>query len=385
LTGGGKPPAVTFHPAVDLVALPYSAGTTGLPKGVMLTHRNLVANLCQCEGMRSFESYTEQDVELAVLPFFHIYGMVVGLLLALAQGATVVTMPRFDMEEFLAAAQTYRATVLPVVPPILLGLARHPAVDRHDLSSVRLVFCGAAPLSEDAARAVSRRLGCTVAQGYGMTEASPATHMSPSREKNCKVAAAGWVLPNTEVMVVDPETLRPLGVGAPGELWIRGPQIMKGYLNQPQATAEAITSEGWYRTGDLGYVDGDGYFFVMDRLKELIKYKGQQVAPAELEALLLTHPAIADAAVIPSPDEEAGEVPKAFIAVQAGQHVSAEEVMAFVADKVAPHKRIRRVEFVEQVPKSLYGKILRRVLVERERLSRKEAVRPYAPGPVPGI
>jgi len=380
LAGGGTPPALTFDPKEDLVTLPYSAGTTGLPKGVMLTHRNLVANLCQCEGMRSFESYTEQDVGLAVLPFFHIFGMLASLLLALAQGATVVTMPRFDMEEFLSTVEKYRATVAPVVPPIMLGLERHPALDQHDLSSLRLILCGASPLSEGLAQAVSRRLGCKVAQGYGMTEASPVTHIGPSREKNFKAGAVGWVLPNTEVMVVEPETRRPLGVGEPGELWIRGPQIMKGYLNHPEATAEAITPEGWYRTGDLGYVDGDGYFFVLDRLKELIKYKGQQVAPAELEAVLLTHPAIADAAVIPSPDEEAGEVPKAFIVVQSGHQVSAEEVMGFVAARVAPHKRIRRVEFVGQVPKSLYGKILRRVLVEQERLSRASAVQAHSPG-----
>ncbi len=369
LASGKEPPAVTFNTAEDLVVLPYSSGTTGLPKGVMLTHRNIVANLCQCAGMESMEGFAEDDVSLAVLPFFHIYGMVVVQMLVLAQGGTLVTMPRFDMEEFLGTVQKYRITLAPLVPPIVLGLAKHPVVDKYDLSSLRIIFCGAAPLGEAVAKEASKRIGCKVAQGYGMTEASPVTHLSPSRLEHFKVASSGWVIPNTEVMVVDPIAAKPLGVGQPGELWIRGPQIMKGYLNQPQATRDSITPEGWYRTGDIGYADDEGYFFVVDRLKELIKYKGMQVAPAELEALVLTHPAVADAAVIPSPDEEAGEVPKAFIVLKAGQQASAEELMAFVAGKVAPHKRIRRLEFIAQVPKSASGKILRRVLVEQERKS----------------
>jgi len=370
LAKGGKPPRVQFDPAEDLVALPYSSGTTGLPKGVMLTHRNLVANLCQCEGMESMEGFAEDDVSLAVLPFFHIYGMVVVQMLVLAQGGTLVTMPRFDMEDFLATVQKYRISLAPLVPPIVLGLAKHPLVDKYDLSSLRIIFCGAAPLGEAVAKEAALRVGCKVAQGYGMTEASPVTHLSPSGLPGFKVASSGWVIPNTEVMVVDPVTQQPLGIDQPGELWIRGPQIMKGYLNQPRATAESITPEGWYRSGDIGYVDSEGFFYVVDRLKELIKYKGMQVAPAELEALVLTHPAVADAAIIPSPDEEAGEVPKAFIVLKQGQQVPAEELMEFVAGKVAPHKRIRRLEFIAQIPKSASGKILRRVLVEQERRSR---------------
>jgi acyl-CoA synthetase (AMP-forming)/AMP-acid ligase II len=370
LKSGAAPPAIRFDPANDLVALPYSSGTTGLPKGVMLTHRNLVANLCQCEGMTTVEMWSEGDTLLGVLPFFHIYGMVVIQLLVLSQGATLITMPKFDMEEFLGIVQKYKITVAPLVPPIVLGLAKHPAVDKYDLSSLRTIFCGAAPLGEGVAMEAAKRVGCRVVQGYGMTEASPVTHLTPSRLPNYKVASAGWVAPNTEVMVVDPVTNKPLGVGQPGELWIRGPQIMKGYLNQPQATADSITPEGWYRTGDIGHVDAEGYFFVVDRLKELIKYKGMQVAPAELEALVLTHPAVADVAVIPSPDEEAGEVPKAFVVLKAGQQATAEDLMAFVAGKVAPHKRIRLLDFVSQIPKSASGKILRRVLVDQERKRR---------------
>jgi acyl-CoA synthetase (AMP-forming)/AMP-acid ligase II len=370
LAGGKPPPALTFDTANDLVALPYSSGTTGLPKGVMLTHRNLVANLCQCEGMESFDGFGEKDVSIAVLPFFHIYGMVVIQLYVLAMGATLITLPKFDLEEFLGTLQKYKVTVAPLVPPIVLALAKHPVVDKYNLKTLRMIFCGAAPLGEGVAMEAARRVGCKVAQGYGMTEASPVTHLSPSKRRDFKVASSGWVIPNTEVQIVDPVLLTPLEVDQEGELWIRGPQIMKGYLNRPSDTADSITREGWYRTGDIGKADKQGYFFVVDRLKELIKYKGMQVAPAELEALVLTHPAVADVAVIPSPDEEAGEIPKAFVVVKAGQTLTADALMAFVAGKVAPHKKIRLVEFITQVPKSASGKILRRVLVQQERQSK---------------
>ncbi|MCS7065776.1 MAG: AMP-binding protein, partial [Fimbriimonadales bacterium] len=202
-------------------------------------------------------------------------------------------------------------------------------------------------------------------QGYGLTETSPVTHVNPEDPARIKLASVGPPIDSTESMIVDVSTGEPLGVRAEGEVWIRGPQVMRGYLNNPDATAATITPEGWLRTGDIGYVDEDGYFYIIDRVKELIKYKGLQVAPAELEAVLLSHPAVADAAVIPSPDEEAGEVPKAFVVLKAP--ATAEELMDYVAQRVAPFKRIRRVEFVEQIPKSPSGKILRRVLVQQER------------------
>ena len=367
MQAGGNPPDVTIDPAEDLVVLPYSSGTTGFPKGVMLTHHNIVTNLRQCEGMESFECFEEPDIVLGVLPFFHIYGMVVVLQLALAKGATLITMPRFDMEEFLGAVQKYKITIAPLVPPIVLGLAKHPVVDNYDLSSLRFVMSGAAPLSDALAQEAGKRIGCKLAQGYGMTEASPVTHLTPTTFPNYKVGSLGMPVPNTEVMIVDTESGKPLNQGESGEIWIRGPQIMKGYLGRPDATAESIDAEGWYRTGDIGYVDDDGYFFAVDRLKELIKYKGMQVAPAELEALLLTHPAIADAAVIPVSDLEAGELPKAYVVLRADQQLDADSLMEFVSGQVAPHKRIRLVEFAKQIPKSASGKILRRVLIEQER------------------
>jgi acyl-CoA synthetase (AMP-forming)/AMP-acid ligase II len=370
LQAGDQPPAVRIDPAADLVVLPYSSGTTGLPKGVMLTHRNLVANLCQCEGMEHFEAFTEGDVVVAVLPFFHIYGMVVIMMLGLAGGATIVSMPRFDLQEFLGIVQKYRATILPLVPPIVLGLVKHPAVAQFDLSSVRLVFSGAAPLGEDIARALASKLGCPVVQGYGMTEASPVTHLSPTRNAPMKPGSAGRVVPNTEVKIVDVVTGAMVARGQEGELLIRGPQIMKGYLERPEETAACLDGEGWYHTGDVGYVDEAGWFFIVDRTKELIKYKGLQVAPAELEALLVTHPAVLDAAVIRKADEEAGEVPLAYVVLkpdEAARGTSGDALMAWVAERVAPHKRIRHVEFIDQIPKSASGKVLRRVLLDRER------------------
>jgi acyl-CoA synthetase (AMP-forming)/AMP-acid ligase II len=363
------PPSVSINPADDIVVLPYSSGTTGLPKGVMLTHRNIVANLCQINGFVDFEGFQEHDRILAVLPMFHIYGMVVVLKLGLCNGATIVTMPRFEFEDFLATSAKYRITNLPIVPPIVLAMIKSPVVSQYDLSSVRMVFSGAAPLGEAQARQLADRLHCEVRQGYGMTEASPVTHISPTRKGvSVNVGSAGRALPNTEVTIVDPLGRPVDGPNREGELWIRGPQIMKGYLNQPGETAACIDAHGWYHTGDVGYVDEQGWFFIVDRTKELIKYKGMQVAPAELEALLLTHPAVLDVAVVRRPDEEAGEIPKAFVVLKADAEsgaTTAAALMAWVAERVAPHKRIRLLEFIDQIPKSPSGKILRRLLVDR--------------------
>jgi acyl-CoA synthetase (AMP-forming)/AMP-acid ligase II len=261
--------------------------------------------------------------------------------------------------------QDYRVTLAHLVPPIVLALSKHPSVDAFDLSSLRMIFSGAAPLGAELARECSERLGCDVVQGYGMTETSPVTHIcTPERNK---AGSVGVCAPNTECKVVSVETGEELCEGERGEICVRGPQVMKGYLNCPEATARTIDAEGWLHTGDVGYADADGFFYVVDRAKELIKFKGLQVAPAELEAVLLAHPSVADAAVIPSPDEEAGEVPKAFVVVREGHGLTEAEVLGFVAARVAPYKKVRRVEFVAQIPKSPSGKILRRLLVERER------------------
>jgi len=353
-------PRAPVDPARDLAVLPYSSGTTGFPKGVVLTHRNLVANLLQTAWVHHV---AEQDRIIAVLPFFHIYGMQVVLNLALWRGATLVTMPRFELEPFLATVQQYRITRAFVVPPLVLALANHPAVDRYDLSSLRAMMSGAAPLEADLETACARRLGCGFIQGYGLTEASPVTHANSDEPGKCKPGTVGPLVPNTECRIVDAATGADLGPDQDGELLIRGPQVMAGYLNNPEATAATLDADGWLHTGDIGHVDQDGYFTIVDRLKELIKYKGFQVPPAELEALLRGHPAVADAAVVPLADRECGEVPKAFVVLRGD--VSAADLMAYVAERVAPYKRIRALEIIDAIPKSPSGKILRRVLKDR--------------------
>ncbi len=365
LANDGDAPAVPIDPARDLVALPYSSGTSGRPKGVMLSHRNLVAVTCQVEAQTHVDEHWRT---LGVLPFFHIYGLVVLMNFPLYFGGLCVTMPRFDLPELLRLVQEHRLTHLYVVPPLVLALAKHPLVDDFDLSSLKLVNSGAAPLDEGLQGACAERLGCLVTQGYGMTETSLACHTTPQDPEKVRGGAVGLTLPGMESRVVDVETGAELGVGERGEICVRGPNIMGGYWNDPEATARTIDAEGWLHTGDVGYADADGYFYVVDRVKELIKYKGMQVAPAELEGLLLSHPAIADAAVIPSPDEEAGEVPKAFVVLR--QPAAPADLMEWVAGRVAPHKKIRRLAVVDAIPRSAAGKILRRVLVEQERASR---------------
>jgi acyl-CoA synthetase (AMP-forming)/AMP-acid ligase II len=362
LAAGDTPPAVDIDPANDLVALPYSSGTTGINKGVMLTHRNLVANLCQ--GAPALLA-GEGERLIAVLPFFHIYGLVVLMAAALSRGSTLVTMPRFDLEQFLALLQDQRITRAYVAPPIVLALAKHPLVDKYDLSALKSVFSGAAPLDASLERACHERLGCEVIQGWGLTETSPVVTTNYNTPRGPQPGSVGVPLPNTEMRVVDPATGADVSRGETGELLVRGPQVMAGYLNAPEATEAMLDPDGWLHTGDLGRIDEHGYVYIVDRVKELIKYKGLQVAPAELEAVLLSHPEVADAAVVRFPDEEAGEVPKAFV-VARGQ-VDPEALMAFVAERVAPHKKVRRVEFVDEIPKAASGKILRRLLIERDR------------------
>ena len=341
----------------DVVALPYSSGTTGLAKGVMLTHRNLVANIAQ---VLSGADISEDEIFICVLPFFHIYGMQVLMNTGLRAGASLVTMPRFDLQMFLELHQKYGVTRSFVAPPIVVAMAKHPLVDNYDLTHLRQVFSGAAPLSAELAIEAGKRLGCEVVQGYGMTEMSPVSHLTPPGW--FKPGTVGVTTPNTEIRIVDPVTGEDQGIGADGELLVRGPQVMKGYLNNPEATAITIDEGGWLHTGDIAHLDVDGHVSVVDRLKELIKYKGFQVPPAELEALLLTHPAVADVAVVGVPDPEAGEIPNAFVVLKPGASATEDELKEFIAGQVAHYKRLGSVTFMDAIPKSASGKILRRVL-----------------------
>ncbi|MYR43223.1 4-coumarate--CoA ligase family protein [Streptomyces sp. SID5910] len=356
-------PEVAIDPAEDVAALPYSSGTTGTPKGVMLTHRQIATNLAQ---LQPAVAAGPGDRILAVLPLFHIYGLTALMNAPLRLGATVVVLPRFDLEQFLAAIQNHRITGLYVAPPIVLALAKHPLVADYDLSSLKYIVSAAAPLDARLAAACSQRLGLPpVGQAYGMTELSPGTHVVPlDAMADAPPGTVGKLIAGTEMRIVsldDPE--KDLPAGESGEILIRGPQVMKGYLGRPDATAAMIDPDGWLHTGDVGHVDADGWLFVVDRVKELIKYKGFQVAPAELEALLLTHPGIADAAVVGAHDDDGNEVPHAHVVRRTPADGPTEgEVMMYVAERVAPYKRVRRVTFVDAVPRAASGKILRREL-----------------------
>lgn len=384
--GTAPEPQVTIDPGQDLAALPYSSGTTASPKGVMLTHRNIATNLAQLHPLMPSGP---EDTVLAVLPFFHIYGLTALLNAPLRNGSTVVVLPRFELSQFLSAIETHRVNALYVAPPIVLALAKHPEVDRHDLSSLEFVVSAAAPLDAGLATACAQRLGLpTVMQAYGMTELSPGTHVVPRNATSSPSGAVGKLLPGTEMRIValdDPDGGhgRDLGVDEEGELLFRGPQVMKGYLGRTGETDAMLDGDGWLRTGDVGRVDAEGWLYVVDRVKELIKYKGFQVAPADLEAVLLTHEGIADAAVIGVPDEEGNEVPKAFVVRrpgEAGAGLTAEEVMAYVAERVAPYKKVRRLEFTRTVPRAVSGKILRRQLraAEAEKTAARQAAQAKA-------
>jgi acyl-CoA synthetase (AMP-forming)/AMP-acid ligase II len=352
-------PDVEIDPGTDIAVLPYSSGTTGTPKGVMLTHRNVVANVAQSSHALPLSA---DDRVIAVLPFFHIYGLTVLMNVALASGATVVPLPRFDLSNFLRTLQDHRITRAFVAPPIVLAMAKHPMVDDYDLSALTFMLSGAAPLDGDLARACAGRLNCTVVQGYGMTELSPVSHVMPSGDTDADPGSIGKPISRTECRLIDVATGEELGTGQTGELLIRGPQVMKGYLGHPEATDATVDAEGWLHTGDLARVDETGNWYIVDRVKELIKYKGYQVPPAELEAVLLTHPAITDAAVIGATDADGEEYPYAFVAVAPGVEVAADDVTAYVAERVAPYKKIRGLRFVDAVPKSASGKILRKDL-----------------------
>ncbi|KAL5121890.1 hypothetical protein ACEQ8H_000105 [Pleosporales sp. CAS-2024a] len=360
------------NPAEDLAFLVYSSGTTGHPKGVMLTHKNIVANTLMLQAgeagllQPSGGPDNQGDKLLAFLPFFHIYGLTCLIHQSLYSGLQLVVMPKFDLEDFCRFVQELKITFAYVVPPVVLLLGKSPIVSKYDFSSIRMMNSGAAPLTRELVETVHKRLGIPVKQGYGLSETSPTTHTQPWGDWNKTIGSVGTLLPNQTAKYMSPEE-KEMPVGETGELWIKGPNVFKGYLNNPEGTAHALTCDGYFKTGDVGYQDKDGNFYITDRVKELIKYKGFQVPPAELEGLLVSHPNVLDCAVIGVYDkDQATELPRAYVVPKDGlgkTEAESKEIVDWLGAKVAHHKKLRGgVRFVDEIPKSISGKILRRVL-----------------------
>ncbi|KAI9787956.1 MAG: hypothetical protein M1816_007356 [Peltula sp. TS41687] len=365
-------------PSGDLAYLVYSSGTTGYPKGVMLSHRNIISNILMLAHVEGVNIAWDRNSCLAVLPFFHIFGLSCQMHQAIYNGFTLVVMPRFDLEKFCRAVQSFKITFAFVVPPIVLLLSKHPVVDQYDLSSLRMLTSGAAPLTKELMDAFYRRLKVPIKQGYGLSETSPTTHVCPWNEWDKVIGSVGRLLPNQSAKYISPEG-QEVAPGQAGELCVKGPNIFQGYLNNPDGTRAAFDSDGYFKTGDVGYQDHDGNFFITDRVKELIKYKGFQVAPAEIEGLLASHPMIDDVAVIGVYDDtRASEVPRAFVVLAQGVQRGPDtekEIVQWLNARVANHKWLRGgVRFTDEIPKSASGKILRRILKVRD-LKEEQGVR----------
>ncbi|MBS7607959.1 MAG: long-chain fatty acid--CoA ligase [Candidatus Bathyarchaeia archaeon] len=363
---GANPPKVEINPREDLAALQYTGGTTGISKGAMLTHMNLVSNAVMCkEWLQANEG---EEVVLTVLPLFHIYGMTTSMNAPILFAGTMVLLPRFDPLAVLQAIQKYRVTVFCGAPTMYAMLLAHPDLKKYNLTSVKFCISGAAPLPPDIQKRFMEVTGGVLVEGYGLTESSPVTHANPLDKtmKTVKIGSIGIPWPDTDAKIVDIETgEKELSPGEIGELIVKGPQVMKGYWKMPEETA-AVLRNGWLYTGDIGKMDEDGYFYITDRKKDLIKYKGYSVYPRELEDVLYEHPAVKLCGVIGKPDPVAGEIPKAFVVLKEGMTATEEELMKFVNERVAPYKAIRELEIRKELPLSAVGKVLRRVLREEE-------------------
>ncbi|CAL9215676.1 unnamed protein product [Arabidopsis halleri] len=352
----------------DTATLLYSSGTTGMSKGVISSHRNLIAMVQTIVNRFGSDDGSQGEQRfICTVPMFHIYGLAAFATGLLAYGSTIIVLSKFEMHEMMSAIGKYQATCLPLVPPILVAMVNgaDQIKAKYDLSSLHTVLCGGAPLSKEVTEGFAEKYPTVkILQGYGLTESTGIGASTDTVEESRRYGTAGKLSASMEGRIVDPVTGQILGPNQTGELWLKGPSIMKGYFSNEEATSSTLDSEGWLRTGDLCYIDEDGFIFVVDRLKELIKYKGYQVAPAELEALLLTHPEITDAAVIPFPDKEVGQFPMAYVVRKTGSSLSEKSIMEFVAKQVAPYKRIRKVAFVSSIPKNPSGKILRKDLIK---------------------
>ncbi|KAK0656753.1 hypothetical protein B0T16DRAFT_44595 [Cercophora newfieldiana] len=383
--GGAQHTKPTINPDQDLAFLVYSSGTTGLPKGVCLSHLNMVSNVLQSDYVEGSQWLPhggpdgKGDKHLGVLPFFHIYGLTCAVLSSLYAGwhLVVIYMARFDMEKLLQAIQAYRITVTYVPPPIILAFGKHPLVDKYDLTSLKVLHSGAAPLTRELTETVWNRLKIPVKQGFGLSETSPVTHCQRVEDWAKFMGSVGKLYPNMEAKIVD-ESGQEVAEDEAGELWVKGPNVFKGYLNNPERTREAFSPDGYFMTGDIVRRDKHGNYYCVDRLKELIKYKGFPVPPAELEGVLVGHPDVADACVIGIDDpSQATEVPRAYVVLRQGVAASeakARELGDWVSTRVAPHKKLRGgIRFVDQVPKSASGKILRRLMRDQVRKESRAA------------
>ena len=359
-----NPSEVDVDPMDDLAILQYTGGTTGIPKGAMITHYNLVSNAYMCNAWLNAKEGME--VQVNVLPLYHIYGMTVTMNSAIASASTMVLIPRFDAEEVLKSIQKYRVTLFGGVPTLYAVLIDHPDTPKYDLSSVKFCISGSSALPPEVQRKFMDITGGVLVEGYGLTEASPVTHANPLDPTldTVKIGSIGLTWPDTEAKIVHDATGVSLPAGMVGELAVKGPQVMKGYWNSPEETAEVL-KDGWLHTGDIAKRDEDGYFYIVDRKKDLIKYKGYSVYPREVEDVIYEHPAVKLCAVVGMPDELSGEIPKAFVVRKDGAEATEEELIEWVRDKVAPYKRIREVEFREELPMTLVGKVLKKELREQ--------------------
>jgi long-chain acyl-CoA synthetase len=364
-------PDVEIDPEVDLAALQYTGGTTGLPKGVMLTHRNLLANAMQCALWAKEFSDPGKDVYLDVIPFFHSYGQTVGMNNAIFNAATMVLIPQFEINMLLQAIQKYKPNFFPGVPTLYVAILSHPDALDYGVDKLRLCNSGSAPIPIEVIKQFSSISGGIFCEGYGLSEASPVTHSNPIMGMR-KVGSIGVPFPDTESKIVDAETgTQEMGVNEPGELIIRGPQVMKGYWEKPEETADTL-KDGWLYTGDIGTMDDDGYFYIVDRKKDMIIAGGFNIYPREVDEVLYEHPKVQEAVTVGIPDEYRGETVKVYIVLKEGEEATEDEIIAYCRERLAAYKAPRSVEFRAELPKTMVGKILRRSLREEEIAKQKE-------------
>ncbi len=363
-----RPTPVEVDPDEDVAVFQYTGGTTGISKAAMLTHSNLVANTVQTRAW-TYKSKDAREVVMCVLPFFHVYGMTAAMNVGFYMGSTLILVPRFDVKEVVKLIGKYKVTMFPGVPTIYVAINQYAAQHKVDLSSVEVCISGGAPLPVEVAQEFERITGGKVVEGYGLSEASPVTHANPVWGKR-KFGSIGLPFPDTDARVVDPETGEDLLVGEVGELVVQGPQVMKGYWNRPKETAQALRN-GWLHTGDMAKMDEEGYFYIVDRKKDMIISGGYNIYPREVEEVLYEHPKIMEAAVIGVPHDYKGEIVKAYVVLKKGEKLTVEEVVEFCKGRLAPYKVPKEVEFADDLPKSMIGKVLRRELKEKELLKKK--------------